>query len=317
MFLRESINSVKQFINHIASRIKVLFIIYSNDAKVISPKFLEFNNDAVRPAYSYPKVIWLYWHSIDEVPTIVNLCVERIRSYCPEFEVNFLNESTVKDFITVPDISEELPVAIKADYIRLKLLDTYGGIWMDSSILLNDNIEWIFERINNHDAFVFFSDECTEDINFPITENWFIVAPLGSLFIRAWLREFSLCIFSNSPTEFYNDIKYNKSFVQNLTRPDYLLCYISAIKVLRENYFKVLYASSSSVGHYFNYKYKFNGLYVATVLTKKNESDIPKLKLIKLTSQVRNVVENTLSSGKIKKGSYIYNVIKSNHSGTQ
>ena len=57
MFLRESINSVKQFINHIASRIKVLFIIYSNDAKVISPKFLEFNNDAVRPAYSYPKVI--------------------------------------------------------------------------------------------------------------------------------------------------------------------------------------------------------------------------------------------------------------------
>jgi hypothetical protein len=79
----------------------------------------------------------------------------------------------------------------------------------------------------------FFSDQCTIDIQSPIPENWFIIAPIKSVFITDWLDEFEKCIFSNVPTSYYNDLKNDPAFIQGLTRPDYLLCYISAMVVLK------------------------------------------------------------------------------------
>ncbi|WP_440506968.1 capsular polysaccharide synthesis protein, partial [Serratia nevei] len=148
--------------------------------------------------------------------------------------------------------------------IRLLLLKKYGGVWMDASIFLTEGLEWITSRMQNHEAFLFYSNECTSNIDKPISENWFIVCPRESNFIQAWLREFEGCATSDDPKNYYANLERRDELLQRLTRPDYLLCYISAIVVLDRNHFNILYASSESTGHYFNYKHNWDGIYVAT-----------------------------------------------------
>ena len=312
MFLKKVRHSLGSLVERINLKLLIFNSFFIKDGAKITPVFKEINSDINNKTYFYPKIIWIYWDSPDDIPEIVKLSVDRVKSFCPDYEIKFLDMLSVNEYITLPNIPTSLPLAIKADYIRLMLLERYGGVWMDSSILLNEDLGWISKKICNHDAFVFYSDECTINSEEPITENWFIISPKDSPFIKSWAKEFSLCIFSEDPINYYSSIKNDKEYVQNLTKPDYLLCYISAIKVLKESRFKVLYASSASVGHYFNYKYHFNGNCVAAELTGINESKIAKVKLIKLTSGSRNAVQEILSKRKVKKGSYLYNAIKDN-----
>ena len=51
-----------------------------------------------------------------------------------------------------------------ADFIRLSLLEKYGGIWVDASIFLTEDFNWFLKRLKDEDVFLFFSDECTLDL---------------------------------------------------------------------------------------------------------------------------------------------------------
>ncbi|WP_241587209.1 glycosyltransferase family 32 protein, partial [Rosenbergiella epipactidis] len=270
----------------------------------------EINQDSKKSDYVYPKKIWLYWDDDKYIPDIVKISIYRLKKFCADFEVVLLNSKTVCKYVNLTNFNASLPPAIKADFIRLSLLNDYGGVWMDASIILNENLDWIFSKINGQDAFVFFSDECTSDIKRPITENWFIISPLGSRFISDWLDEFKKCVFSSNPISYYNSIKFDKSLVQQLTRVDYLLCYISAIVVTNNSHYNILYSSSASSGHYFNYLHHFSGDYVAAELTLKNKSNLPFVKMVKLTSGSRTSVQKNIEKNLILGESYIGDIIK-------
>ena len=128
---------------------------------------------------------------------------------------------------------------------------------------------------------------------------------LNSGFISEWLYEFESCIKSNSPLEYYKDISGDKGMIQNLTRPDYLLCYISAIVVLEKRKHNIMYASSASVGHYYNYRFNFNPLPIALCLCFKSDSKFKRLNLIKLTSGGREKVSGFMRFGFYRKNTII------------
>lgn len=266
--------------------------------------FIEINKTIVKDKTIIPKIIWLYWEDA-EIPDLVKLCYKSIKKHCQEYEVNFLNASNVLDYIDLPNFPNEIPLAQKADLIRLELLLKYGGMWMDASIFLTRNLDWILSRIDDHDAFLFYSDECTTDIAHPISENWFIASPKNSQFIREWRDEFKKCITSLNPKEYYSDIKFNKEIVQNLTVPDYLLAYISVIVCLRRNKYKILYASSGSVGHYYNYKYNWSGYAVACHILFRNKRNIYNPYLIKFASNSRKPIEKLMNFGLYNKKSIL------------
>lgn len=296
--------------------LKFLFVVVRNlfdmDKKKPDIKWVEINKNekGEYEAYEIPRIIWIYWDSVDR-PTFVNICISQVRKKCPEFDIILLNKNNVLNYIELPLLDESLPKALVADLIRLKLLERYGGVWMDASIFLNESLQWILSRLNGQDAFLFYSDECTADIEHPISENWLIVSPKKSKFIHAWLREYESCITSNDPVSYYSAIKENKGLMQNLTKPDYLLCYISAIMVLSNSKFNILYASSATVGHFFNYKYRFDGNSVAVDMLLKNRKRIFVPKLIKFTSGTRNAMEKYIEKGFYTKRSLIGGVVSS------
>lgn len=86
--------------------------------------------------------IWILWlQGFDEAPELVKVCVLSIERTLGKSEyICLLDENNLFDYIDLPDyIVEKWHKGIIddtrfSDLIRLRLLNVYGGIWMDSTI---------------------------------------------------------------------------------------------------------------------------------------------------------------------------------------
>lgn len=87
----------------------------------------------------FKKTIWMYWENKRGCPKppILDLCLETIQKHAGSFQIKLLNENSVNDYINIPEILRTYhPIAYKSDYIRFALLHKYGGIWLDSDLIL-------------------------------------------------------------------------------------------------------------------------------------------------------------------------------------
>ena len=105
------------------------------------------------------KVIWTCWlQGVDEAPLIVRKCISSMQQYANGYDVIIIDANNVTQYIELPEYIHEkfrrgiIPPAHYSDVIRLALLNRYGGIWIDSTILLTDKLP---DYIVNADLFVF------------------------------------------------------------------------------------------------------------------------------------------------------------------
>ena len=106
------------------------------------------------------KVIWQYWaQGYNDLPPIVAECLASVDKYKGEYKVIRLSDANIEDYIAIPEYMNKnrhnMSVANYSDILRLMLLSAYGGVWMDSTILLTD---FIPEQYLNSDFFVFQRD---------------------------------------------------------------------------------------------------------------------------------------------------------------
>ncbi len=147
--------------------------------------------------YTLPRIIWTYWHD-PYIPHKIKKIIKERQAVLSTWDHRVLNEETVYDYIPMEAFPEGYSKLIhqhKADWIRLYLLKTYGGCWMDASIIVNrsDEIEEIYkESILINSELSAYSD--SGDRNY--IETFFIMAPLGSKVIELWLDEYTSAITS-------------------------------------------------------------------------------------------------------------------------
>ncbi|VBB18974.1 putative DXD-containing glycosyltransferase [Yasminevirus sp. GU-2018] len=120
--------------------------------------------DQISDALKNKPYMWVYWELINgatKPPDYITLCLDIIRKNGSRyFEVVFLNEKNVFDYI--PDLRKDintLPIALKTDYIRVKLLHMYGGLWIDADTILMNNMRDIALKLNSGVDFIGFG--CT------------------------------------------------------------------------------------------------------------------------------------------------------------
>ena len=100
------------------------------------------------------KIIWQYWgQGIDDsTPKIVQMCFESVDKYKGEYKQIILTNETIKDYVDIPEFvyeklenNQEFTMTFFSDLLRVYLLSAYGGIWIDATVLLTDNIreEWL------------------------------------------------------------------------------------------------------------------------------------------------------------------------------
>ena len=178
-----------------------------------------------------PKIIYSYWHKKSEAPEIVNLCWNQMKKYNPSWDVQIYDESMIPRGWKVPKGFSKLKKCHQSDWIRLKLLEKTGGVWIDSSIMTNVPLEFIFD----------FTFNGIQGYNVPwsfenVLENWLIIAPSNSLFVKIWLSHFENAI--SMGFEKYKetiDKHFQEKYAELYKRTPYLtqhMCFTKAKKDL-------------------------------------------------------------------------------------
>lgn len=94
--------------------------------------------------------IWvMWWQGEESMPEIVRICYNSIRKNSCGHRVNLITQYNYKDYIAkLPRLAQilkciqlgELTYTAFSDIVRCYLLYTYGGCWIDATILLADKI---------------------------------------------------------------------------------------------------------------------------------------------------------------------------------
>lgn len=84
-----------------------------------------------------PKIIHYCWFGHNPKPKLAKKCIHSWKKYCPDYEIKEWNEDNI-DFSIMPSYVREAYEAKKwgfvPDYIRLWLIYTYGGIYLDTDV---------------------------------------------------------------------------------------------------------------------------------------------------------------------------------------
>lgn len=99
--------------------------------------------------------IFLYWDNkpgTTEPPPYIQLCWETIAKHCGEdFDIHMVTTENVKQFL--PNISDTFfqiaQINNKSNYLRYMLLREYGGIWLDSDLILFQSLKPLYEFLKD------------------------------------------------------------------------------------------------------------------------------------------------------------------------
>ena len=85
-----------------------------------------------------PKIIHLCWLSGDPYPKEIQKCLDSWKTILPDYEVILWNKEKFNIYSTMwtKQAYENKKYAFAADYIRLYALYNYGGIYLDSDVLV-------------------------------------------------------------------------------------------------------------------------------------------------------------------------------------
>lgn len=236
----------KATVRLIVSILLLLYLVYLMCRMVywtclFKPKCTAFQDSARVNDFSQnnhiPKVMWAYWDS-DRIPSIVEKCINGWKQYNPEWKVVILNKDNMKQYVSIEDRYLNHPLfndshARFTDLVRLCVLAEHGGVWIDASIILKENLDkWLFSQ-KDKEFVGFYLEKFTSVSSSPVIESWFLACQKCSEFMRLWRDEFlMLSTFTNAQEYTDSRRKMGVNF-QKIDVPDYLAIHISAQKVLQ------------------------------------------------------------------------------------
>ena len=91
------------------------------------------------------KIIWQYWaQGYDDVPEVVKKCLDSVDRWSNDSTVIRLTDDNLSDYLDVPEFVQTkrsvFSRAFFSDLLRLMLLKTYGGVWLDATVYLSGQI---------------------------------------------------------------------------------------------------------------------------------------------------------------------------------
>lgn len=181
-----------------------------------------------RSQYRIPKIIWTYWDG--DIPLIVQKCINTWKKHNPDHKIIILNNDTIPSFIKEIKHAQNDPTR-RSDYVRLYVLNQYGGIWMDSTIICNAPLP--IDYNNEFEGYYINAytipelKECS-----PVIESWFIACRRNNEFIKAWYEEFMRTSKYDTIDGYLESIN-NEGIQHNINIPEYLTIHISAQAVLQ------------------------------------------------------------------------------------
>lgn len=134
---------------------------------------LEAFNLTPKKVFQNQRIIWQYWGqdcSFSKLPETVQICFNSVERYKGDYQVIRLNDKNLNEYLDLPDFITEkrtnpaFRYVFFSDLLRFALLNTYGGIWIDATVLLTAPIS---VQLTKQDFFLF-----QREINSPNKSLW-------------------------------------------------------------------------------------------------------------------------------------------------
>lgn len=95
--------------------------------------------------------IWVFWWQGEKnAPSIVQRCIASIRKHAGEHPVQVVDQWNYVQFASIPAHIEEkrcngtISLTHFSDYLRMALLAEHGGLWLDATIYVTNDLEQAF-----------------------------------------------------------------------------------------------------------------------------------------------------------------------------
>ncbi len=193
-----------------------------------------------------PRIIWAYWDT-PSMPRTVQMCQQSWKKYAPGYDIRLLHKDTLHKYVRLPQHILEHPnfndsSARFTDLLRLHLLNEYGGIWMDASILMSEPLDAWLSLDDNQEFFGYYSAGHTRYDIPPVIESWFLVSKKNSPFMKAWCSEFLR--MAEFPTvkdyvQSVRDMGVNTKSLDEINYAEYLAVFVASMKVLQADKYPV------------------------------------------------------------------------------
>ena len=95
------------------------------------------------------KIIHYIWFGGNPISELTKKCIATWKKYLPDFEIKEWNENNfdVTQCPFVKEAFEQKKWAFVADYTRFKVLEEYGGIYLDTDMEITADISKFLEMI--------------------------------------------------------------------------------------------------------------------------------------------------------------------------
>src|SRR5215510_114603 len=121
-------------------------------ADFLSGKIERFTAVPKKPELVGKKIIWQFWYQeINEItPKVVISCLNSVKKNSAGYEIIMLTGKNITDYIELPNFvwgkfnTGGFNTTKLSNLVRLYLLSAYGGVWLDVTIYLTNQIEEVW-----------------------------------------------------------------------------------------------------------------------------------------------------------------------------
>lgn len=166
-------------------------------------KLEEFDKAYVDKEHKISDIIWICWfQGMENAPELVRKCYQSVVKNNPDKMVVVLTEKNMNEYVTFPKyIIMKWKQGIiththMTDLLRLELLITYGGLWLDATVLCTGKApEYFFDS----DLFFFQTLKPGRDGHASYISSWLIEARTNNKILMA-VRELCYEYWKNNNT---------------------------------------------------------------------------------------------------------------------
>lgn len=236
-------------------------------------KYLEMFNSEYNDSCQHiqSNKVWICWfQGMDHAPELVKKCYESLNRNLKDKEIILITSENLSDYVKFPDyIIDKWDRGIiththMTDLLRLELLITYGGTWIDATVLCTRDIEDIPKYYFESDLFFFQTLKPGKDGQATVLSSWYLSATTNNKVLMAtrylcyeyWKKNnemvdyFLLHDFFQIVLEYYEDDWHNVVPVSN-SAPHILL--LRLFDEYDENMFE--YIKEQTPFHKLSYKF--------------------------------------------------------------
>jgi hypothetical protein len=149
---------------------------YKKLFKKYKKTIIDFKNNGKKEFSDY---IWVCWfQGLENAPDLVKSCIKSVENNFPNKKVIIITYENMYDYVSFPDYIIKkrnrglISNAHFSDLLRLRLLNQYGGMWIDSTVFVSGKVD---EKFWKNELFCFKELSLFPKEELPIrASNWLI-----------------------------------------------------------------------------------------------------------------------------------------------